>query len=285
MACVVRELTDGRCARWRRTVAYDSGRPVTRDRPNAQEKLASQATTTAVVVQRVAVAIAVVAAIFVVARIAGSGVPRFTAWVAAQGAWAPLAYLAGYVVLTVAFVPGALPTMAAGAIFGLGEGTLYAFLGEVLGGIASFVVARSVARPLVEARLKSSPRFATLDRAVAREGRRIVFMLRLSPAIPFNALNYALGITTIRFVDYVVASIAMLPACFLYVYYGKLIGDVAALAGGAAPPRDAVYWTATAAAVAVTIAVSALLARIATRALRAASVHPPGDPVLPTEDV
>jgi uncharacterized membrane protein YdjX (TVP38/TMEM64 family) len=258
---------------------------VTRDRPKAQEKLASEATTTAVVVQRAAITVAVVAIVFLVARIAGSGVPRFTAWVSAQGAWAPLAYLAGYVVLTVAFVPGALPTMAAGALFGLGEGTIYAFLGEVLGGAASFVVARSVARPLVEARLKSSPRFATLDRAVAREGRRIVFMLRLSPAIPFNALNYALGITTIRFVDYVVASVAMLPACLLYVYYGKLIGDVAALAGGAAPPRDAVYWVATALAVGATVVVSVALARIATRALRAASVHPPGDPVLPTDDV
>jgi uncharacterized membrane protein YdjX (TVP38/TMEM64 family) len=258
---------------------------VTPHRPKTQERLASQATTAAVVAQRVGIAVVIIVAVVIVARVAGSGVPRFTAWVSAQGAWAPVAYLAGYVLLTVAFVPGALPTMAAGAIFGLGEGTLYAFLGEVLGGIASFVMARSVARPLVEARLQSSPRFATLDRAVAREGRRIVFMLRLSPAIPFNALNYALGITTIRFVDYVVASVAMLPACFLYVYYGKLIGDVAALAGGAAPPRDVMYWTATAVAVGVTIAVSALLARIATRALRAASVHPPGDPVLPTEDV
>lgn len=253
--------------------------------PQARERLASQATTAAVVAQRIGIAVAVIAVVFLIGRIAGSGVPRFTAWVLAQGAWAPVAYLAGYVVLTVAFVPGALPTMAAGAVFGLGEGTLYAFLGEVLGGIASFVMARSVARPLVEARLKNSPRFASLDRAVAREGRRIVFMLRLSPAIPFNALNYALGVTTIRFVDYVVASVAMLPACLLYVYYGKLIGDVAALAGGAAPPRDAVYWTTTAVAVGVTIAVSVLLARIATRALRAASLEPPDDPVLPTDDV
>ena len=65
----------------------------------------------------------------------------------------------------------------------------------------------------------------------------------------------------------------------------RTVGDVAALAGGAAPPRDALYWTATAVAVGVTIAGSALLARIATRALRAASLDPPDDPVLPTDDV
>lgn len=258
---------------------------MTRQRTHARETPAATVVTTAVVVQRVAIAVAVLGLVIVVARIAGSGVPRFTAWVAAQGAWAPVAYCAGYVLLTVAFVPGAIPTMAAGALFGLVEGTLYAFLGEVLGGVASFALARSVARPFVEARIRQSVRFAELDRAVRRHGRRIVFMLRLSPAIPFNALNYALGVTTIRFTDYVVASVAMLPACLLWVYYGKLIGDVAAVAGGAAPPRDATYWTATAIGVAVTVVVSAVLARIATRALRAASVHPPDDALFPTDDV
>ncbi len=272
-------------ARWQTTGPYDSGSEVTRHRTPSKPRPAPPVVPNAAIVQRVALAVVVVVLVVVLARIAGSGVPRFTAWVAAQGALAPLAYLTGYVVLTVAFVPGALPTMAAGALFGLGEGTAYAFLGEVLGGAASFALARSIARPLVEARLRRSARFGALDRAVRRDGRRIVFMLRLSPAIPFNALNYALGVTTIRFTDYVVASIAMLPACLLYVYYGKLIGDVAALAGGAAPPRGAVYWTATAVAVTVTAVVSVVLGRIATRALRAASVHPPDDALLPTDDV
>ena len=208
----------------------------------------------------------------VAVRAAGGELPRFAAWVHAQGAWAPLAYVAGYVVLTVALVPGALPTMIAGVVFDLGPGTLYAFVGEVLGGALSFALARSVAHPLVEHRLARSVLFVTLDRAIAREGRRIVFMLRLSPAIPFNVLNYALGLTTIRFVDYLVASLGMLPGALLYVYYGKLIGDVAALAGGAEVPHDAVYWTTTLLGLGATMAVSVVLARIATRALREASV-------------
>ncbi|MCC6766703.1 MAG: TVP38/TMEM64 family protein [Deltaproteobacteria bacterium] len=201
---------------------------------------------------------------------AGGETPRFAAWVAEQGAWAPLFYVAGYVVLTVAFVPGALPTMAAGVVFGLGPGTVYAFLGEVLGGALAFWLARSVARPLVEARLARSLLFATLDRAVRREGRRIVFLLRLSPAIPFNALNYALGLSTVRFADYLAASVGMLPGALLYVYYGKLIGDVAALASGAEAPRNAVYWTATLLGLGTTMAVSVALARAARRALREA---------------
>lgn len=223
---------------------------------------------------RVAVGLVMLGALVALVRAAGGEIPLFAAWVAAQGAWAPLAYIAGYALATLTFVPGALPTMAAGAVFGLGAGTLYAFTGEVLGGVIAFWLARRFARPLIEPRLARSMRFAALDRAVAAQGRRIVFMLRLSPAVPFNVLNYALGLSTIRFVDYLMASVAMLPGGLLYVYYGKLIGDVAALAGGAAVPHDRLYWTATLLGLAATVAVSVVLARVATRALREASVVP-----------
>lgn len=218
--------------------------------------------------RRVAIAVVALAGVVALGRAAGGEIPRFAAWVAAHGPWAPLAYIGGYALLTVAFVPGALPTMAAGVVFDLVPGTIYAFLGEVLGGATAFWLARGAARPLVEKRLGHSPRFIALDHAVAQQGRRIVMMLRLSPAVPFNLLNYALGITTIRFADYLIASVTMLPGALLFVYYGKLLGDVAALAGGAPVPRDALYWTTTIAGFALTVAVSVALARIATRALR-----------------
>ena len=74
------------------------------------------------------------------------------------------------------------------------------------------------------------------------QGRKIVLLLRLSPVFPFNLLNYALGLTRVRFADYLVASIGMLPGTLLYVYYGKVAGDVARLAGGAAVQRGAAYY-------------------------------------------
>jgi uncharacterized membrane protein YdjX (TVP38/TMEM64 family) len=225
----------------------------------------------------------VFAVLAIIVRVAGGQIPRFASWVGAQGAWAPFAYIGGYILVTVLFVPGALPTMAAGIIFGLADGTLYAFVGETLGGIVAFSLARTVARPMVEPRLVHSPRFAALDRAVAKRGRRIVFMLRLSPAVPFNFLNYALGLTTIRLLDYVLASVAMLPAVVLYVYYGKLIGDVAALARGTSVPHDRLYWITTLLGLGVTIAVSVMLARFATRALREASIVPRDVRIVPAD--
>jgi uncharacterized membrane protein YdjX (TVP38/TMEM64 family) len=214
------------------------------------------------------------ALLVVVGRAAGPAVPRFVAWVDTLGPWGPAAYIAGYVVACIAFVPGAIPTMAAGALFGLGAGTVYAFVGETLGGIAAFLIARRIARPLVERRLEGTPTFMTLDRAVSRQGRRIVFLLRLSPLFPFNVLNYALGITGVRLLDYALASIAMLPGAFLYVYYGKIVGDLALIASGEQAGDGAGHWLLLGVGLVATVVVTTLIARIATRELREAAAVP-----------
>jgi uncharacterized membrane protein YdjX (TVP38/TMEM64 family) len=202
-------------------------------------------------------------------RQGGAQVPRFATWVESLGVWGPLAFIAGYALAAVALVPGSLLTLAGGAIFGLVEGTIYVFAGATLGASAAFLVGRYLARGAVERRLAGSPRFAALDRAVGREGRKIVFLLRLSPVFPFNLLNYGLGLTRVRFVDYLIACLGMLPGTFLYVYYGKLLGTVAAVAGGAEVERGWEYWLVLGLGVAATIAATAVITRRARQALAA----------------
>ena len=205
-----------------------------------------------------------------VGREAGAAVPRFAAWVNGLGAWAPVVFIAGYALGVVAFLPGSVLTLAAGAIFGLVEGTAYVLVAATVGACGAFLVARYLARPAIERRLEGNERFATIDRAVGGQGRRIVFLLRLSPVFPFNLLNYALGLTRVRFADYAVASIGMLPGTLLYVYYGKLVGEVAALAGGAQMQGPG-YYAVLALGLAATVAVTIVVTRIARRALREAT--------------
>jgi uncharacterized membrane protein YdjX (TVP38/TMEM64 family) len=88
---------------------------------------------------------------------------------------------------------------------------------------------------------------------------------------PFNLLNYALGLTKVRFIDYFIASLGMLPGTVLYVYYGKLAGDVAALAGGAAVQKDAAYYAVLALGLVATVVVTTIVTRTARRALREAT--------------
>ena len=220
---------------------------------------------------RLAVGLALVAILVMLGRSAGAYVPRFASWVEGLGALGPIVFVLGYAVAVVAFVPGSVLTLASGAIFGLVEGTVYVFIAAVLGSTVAFLLARHGARGFVEKRIEGDARFAAIDRAVGAEGRKIVFLLRLSPVFPFNLLNYALGLTRVRLVDYAVASLGMLPGTLLYVYTGKLVGDVAAIAGGVETERGIAEWSVLAIGFLATLVVTVYVTRIARRALDAAT--------------
>jgi uncharacterized membrane protein YdjX (TVP38/TMEM64 family) len=220
---------------------------------------------------KVALGVAALAAVVVLARLGGGYLPAFARWVDSLGVWGPAVFVLGYALASVAFVPGSVLTLAAGAIFGIAEGVVVVFIAAVLGSSAAFLVARYLARGAIERRLAGNARFAAIDRAIGAQGRKIVFLLRLSPVFPFNLLNYALGLTQVRFTDYLLASIGMLPGTLLYVYYGKLAGDVAALAGGAAVEKGAGYYVVLAVGLLATVAVTAVVTRAARAALRQAT--------------
>ena len=216
-------------------------------------------------------AAAALVALILLARQTGQYIPQFAAWVEELGVWGPLVFIAGYGVAVVAFIPGSLLTLAGGAIFGLLEGTVYVFVAAVLGLAGAFLVARYAARGFVERQVQDNKRFTAIDRAVGDQGLKIVFLLRLSPVFPFNLLNYALGLSQVSFRDYLFASLGMIPGTLLYVYYGKLAGDVAALAGGAAVEKDAAYYAVLIVGLVATVVVTTFVTRLARRALKEAT--------------
>ena len=219
---------------------------------------------------RVLFGVVAVTALVGLGRQLGGYLPAFAQWIDELGPWGPLLFIAGYAAATVAFVPGSVLTLSAGAIFGLFDGIIYVFVAATVGAALAFLVARYVAREAIEQRLEANDRFAAIDQAVGREGFKIVVLLRLSPVFPFNLLNYALGLTGVRFRDYVLASIGMLPGTLLYVYYGKVAGDVARLAGGT-PVQDTAYYSVLGLGLVATIVVTAFVTRTARRALAEAT--------------
>lgn len=216
----------------------------------------------------IVIGLAVVAGLFLAGRQAGGYVPRFAQWVEGLGVWGPIVFILGYAVAAVAFIPGSLLTLAAGAIFGLAKGTVYTLIGATLGACAAFLVARYGARGAIERRIAGNAKFSAIDKAVGREGFKIVALLRLSPVFPFNLLNYALGLTKVSFWQYAAASIAMLPGTLLYVYYGKAAGSLAALAGGAKTEKGAGSWIVLGLGLVATIVVTTFVTRLAGKALR-----------------
>ncbi|MAE95690.1 MAG: hypothetical protein CL910_13625 [Deltaproteobacteria bacterium] len=218
------------------------------------------------------VGLAAVAGLVLLGRLVGDGIEPFKEWVAGLGALGPIVFILGYAVAVVAFAPAAILTLAAGGIFGLWYGVVYVFVAAVLGSTAAFLVARYVARGAIEKRIEREPRFAAIDRAVGREGRKIVFLLRLTPAIPFNVLNYALGLTKVSLADFVIAGFGMIPGTFLYVYLGYLATETAAAAGGSGS-ADLATWIVNILAFVATVAVTVYVTVIARRALGEATAE------------
>ena len=217
---------------------------------------------------RAAAVVALVAALLLFGQRVAGYLPEFSAWVNGLGLWGPVVFVLGYAVATVAFIPGSLLTFAGGAIFGLGEGTAFVFAGASLGATGAFLASRYLVRGAVERRVAAEPRFAAIDRAVGREGFKIVVLLRLTPVVPFVLLNYALGLTRVKLSHYVGAFVGMFPATLLYVYYGKVLGDVAEVAAGVEVEQGWATWVASGIGLVATVAVLVVVTRIARRALR-----------------
>lgn len=151
------------------------------------------------------------------------------AWVEEAGMAGPLLFMAIYALATVLFLPGSIITLAGGALFGPLWGTLWNLTGATLGAALAFLVARYLGADWVARR--AGPRLLRLNDGVASEGWRFVAMVRLVPLLPFNLLNYALGLTRIPFLTYVLATwVFMLPGAFVYTWLGHAGRD--ALAGG-----------------------------------------------------
>ena len=184
-----------------------------------------------------------------------------------------LLYAAFYVVAALLFAPGVPLTLGAGFLFGVGRGLVLVSAASTAAAAIAFLVARRLARSRVERLAERNARFAAIDRAIAREGWKVVALLRLSPLLPFGLSNYLYGLTPVRWAPYVLASwLAMLPQTVLYVSLGAA---GASLEAGSA--RGPWQWVLIGGGIAATAAAAAVLTRAARRELaRDLPPSPPG---------
>lgn len=148
-------------------------------------------------------------------------VENLAALVDEAGILAPILFMGIYAMATIFFLPGSIMTLAGGFIFGPVWGTVFNLSGAVVGATIAFWFARFIGADWIKA--KTRKRLTWLLEGIEQSGWRFVAVVRLIPAIPFNLLNYALGLTPIKTVPYVLASaFFMLPGCFAYTYLGHL---------------------------------------------------------------
>lgn len=154
-------------------------------------------------------------------------VSHIQSFVASSGVWGPIVYMLAYVVGMVLFLPGTVLTLSAGFLFGTALGTVYTVIGATLGAAAAFVFSRYIGGEFVTGLVKD--KFSTLDgynTKLKENGFATMFILRLFPIFPFNGLNYAMGLTKIRFKDYFLGTLlGIIPGTFVYVNIGANVAD------------------------------------------------------------
>lgn len=217
----------------------------------------------------IALGVAIVALIVAVRLLpVATWLRSFSAWAGNLGAFGFILFVVVYALATVLFLPGWPLTIGVGLAFGLIEGTAAVSLGSIIGASLAFLIARFFARDQIEKLTARNERFANIDRAIGRDGAKLIFLLRLSPVVPFNLSNYFYGITAVRFWPYFFASWSgMLPGTVLYVYLGT-IGKAATSGGG----QSVWKWIALGAGLLATLVVTIWVSRIAKRALASKDV-------------
>lgn len=188
----------------------------------------------------------------------------FKSWVQGAGAWGYVLYALAYVVCCVLVVPALALTLGAGAIFGFVAGSIVVLIGATLGATAAFLLARTVLRHRVERITSNHVKFRALDRAITREGTKIMWLVRLSGFPPFTWVNYAFGLTGVHLRQYILTTFfGIIPGTLAFTWAGA--AGAAALTG----TGNRILLIVTAAGA---VLVSVFIARIALQAIRRAGV-------------
>jgi uncharacterized membrane protein YdjX (TVP38/TMEM64 family) len=185
-------------------------------------------------------------------------------WIAGLGWWGVALFALIYIVGAVVLAPAGLLSIVAGFAYGF-WGLPLVVVVATIGAALAFLIARYAARERVRLWLRGRRNLAAIDRAVAEDGWKIVLLLRLSPAVPFNLQNYAFGVTAVSFAEFVAATfVGIIPGAALFTYVGVL--------GGESAEAGPVKWALFAAGLAATAAAAVLVARKARAKLALAGI-------------
>jgi uncharacterized membrane protein YdjX (TVP38/TMEM64 family) len=141
-------------------------------------------------------------------------------WLLGLGLWGVLIFTMILIVVTFLPAPDWPLPIAAGYVYGFWAFPL-TYAAITFASVLAFLAARYLLRDKIRWLLSRRPRYRALDRAVADDGWKVVVLMRLSPIVPFNLQNYALGVTAIPFMQYLTATlIGIVPGIAIYVYFG-----------------------------------------------------------------
>jgi len=159
---------------------------------------------------------------------------NFLDWVERNPLQGAISYILVYTAVTILFIPGLIFAVGCGYVYsqcydvviGVLLGSAIVTIGATLGSVAAFLIGRYLFESLVKTWVEKSEKFRAIQTITQLKGLRLMFLLRLSPIIPFNILNYALGLTTVTLRDYTIACLGMVPGSIAFVFLGSTLTTI-----------------------------------------------------------
>jgi len=202
-------------------------------------------------------------------------------WVEAVGPFAPFLFVGLMAVGILLLLPSSLQMMLAGFLFGPLLGLAVTWLAGLLASTAAFYIGRGLARPWIERRISRNGTFMAIDRAVRRKAFLVVLLTRLVMLLPYPAMNYSLGLTSVGPGAYLLGTnLGMIGPMFLFVYLGATAADLAAILAGDLQLESGDIAVGVAGLAAVLVAIALIIrsaARVLKEELAAADASPLAD--------
>ncbi len=127
-----------------------------------------------------------------------------------------------YALWVTCLLPGSWLSMLSGFLYGTWLGSLIVFLGAFLGAHLTFYLGRTFIKDWAQKKVSTFSKIQSIEKAVSREGRKVVFLTRLSPLFPFGLLNFAYGLSDVKVLDFTLGMLGIVPGTILYCSFGSL---------------------------------------------------------------
>jgi uncharacterized membrane protein YdjX (TVP38/TMEM64 family) len=144
-------------------------------------------------------------------------------------------YTAIYTFMVIIFIPTTFLTYGGALAFTKSIGPTYAFfvttvlvvLSNQLGGIVSFVLGRFFMRRWIRKKLTRRVKlFRAIDMGLKNNGFKLVFLMRMTPIMPYNVMNYMMGVTSLKMRDFNLGCLGMFPLTAINVYIGVQLDSI-----------------------------------------------------------
>ncbi len=126
-----------------------------------------------------------------------------------------------YVFWVSCLLPGSWLSMLSGFLYGIWLGSFVVFVGAFIGAHLTFYLGRTFLKEWAQKKVSNFPKVKIMEKAVKREGLKVILLTRLSPLFPFGLLNFTYGLSDVKIRDFTFGMIGILPGTILYCSLGS----------------------------------------------------------------